>query len=130
MSGSRATRTKVLTFALQLPEAYLDHPWGEDVVKVRGKVFAFMGTSEGSDPGMTVKLGESREQALASPGATPSAYGLGRAGWVTVPFAGAPPVAVLKDWLEESYRLRAPNRLAETLDDEIAPRPSAGKRSR
>ena len=115
MSGSRATRTKVLTFALQLPEAYLDHPWGEDVVKVRGKVFVFLGTADAADPGMSVKLTESREQALAVPGATPTAYGLGRAGWVNVSFAGGPPVAVLKDWVEESYRLRAPKRLVGML---------------
>ena len=115
--GPRATRAKVLAYALRLPEAYLDHPWGEDVVKVHGKVFAFMGTADGADPGMSVKLSESREQALASPGATPAAYRLGRAGWVSVPFAGAPPLDVLEDWVEESYRLRAPKRLAARLDD-------------
>lgn len=125
-SRPRATRAKVLAFALELPEAYLDHPWGEDVVKVRGKVFAFLGTAEGGAPGMSVKLGESREQALASPGAAPTAYGLGRAGWVSVPFAGAPPLGVLQDWVEESYRLRAPKRLVATLDRD-GTEPSPGR---
>jgi predicted DNA-binding protein (MmcQ/YjbR family) len=120
VSRPRATRAKVLQYALKLPEAYLDHPWGEDVVKVRGKVFVFLGTAGGSDPGMSVKLAESREQALAAPGSTPTAYGLGRAGWVNVPFAAAPPVGVLKDWVEESYRLRAPKRLVAMLDGDGA----------
>jgi len=117
LSPRRAVRREVLDHALGLPEAYLDHPWGEDVVKVRGKVFAFMGTEDGDDPGMSVKLDESQDQALASPGAGPTGYGLGRAGWVDVPFAGAPPLPVLQDWIEESYRLRAPKRLVAAIDD-------------
>lgn len=63
-----------------------------------------------------MKLRDSREQALFSPGAEPTGYGLGRAGWVTVPFTDAPPLGVLKDWVEESYRIVAPKRLVATLD--------------
>jgi hypothetical protein len=52
------------------------------------------------------------------PGATPSGYGLGRAGWVTVPFnQTTPPVEVLLDWVEESYRRVAPRRLVKELDE-------------
>jgi predicted DNA-binding protein (MmcQ/YjbR family) len=116
-AGSRALRAKVLAFALTLPEAWLDHPWGEDVVKVGTKVFAFLGTEGSDEPGMSVKLPDSREQALAVPGAEPTGYGLGRAGWVSIPFAGAPPVGVLRDWLEESYRIVAPKRLVSGLDE-------------
>ena len=118
MADHRATRRKILRFALALPEAYEDHPWGEDVAKVAGKVFVFLGA--GQDParlGMTVKLDESLEQALAVPGAAPTGYGLGRAGWVTVPLRDTtPPPAVLLDWVEESYRRVAPRRLAAALD--------------
>ena len=74
------------------------------MAKVGKKVFVFFGTADGDEPGMSVKLRESREQALFSPGAEPTGYGLGRAGWVTVPFRGAPPAAILQDWVEESYR--------------------------
>ena len=116
MSRPRATRTKVLEYALGLPGAHLDHPWGEDVAKVGKKVFAFLGTDDGDDPGMSVKLRESHEQALLSPGAEPTGYGLGDAGWVTIPFAGAPPLPVLRDWVEESYRIVAPKRLVAELD--------------
>jgi predicted DNA-binding protein (MmcQ/YjbR family) len=121
MSRPHATRKKVLEYALELPEAYLDHPWGEDVAKVGKKVFAFLGTEDGDDPGMSVKLQESREQALFSPGAEPTGYGLGDAGWVTIPFAGAPPSAVLCDWVEESYRIVAPKRLVAELDAPRSP---------
>jgi predicted DNA-binding protein (MmcQ/YjbR family) len=117
MSRVRAVRNQVLAFALGLPEAYLDHPWGEDVAKVGKKVFVFLGTDDGEEPGMSVKLPESREQALFSPGAAPTGYGLGRAGWVSVPFRGAPPTGVLQDWVEESYRTIAPKRLVVALEE-------------
>jgi predicted DNA-binding protein (MmcQ/YjbR family) len=113
----RATRRRIHEFALGLPGAYEDHPWGEDVVKVNKKVFAFLGSDEAADPGMTVKLRDSLDQALSVPGIEPSGYGLGRAGWVSISFQDAtPPLAVLKDWVEESYRLVAPRRLVDELD--------------
>jgi predicted DNA-binding protein (MmcQ/YjbR family) len=88
------------------------------VVKVNRKIFVFMGSDIAPpDPTMIVKLAESLEQALMVPGAAPAGYGLGKAGWVTVPFRRTtPPLAVLKDWVEESYRRVAPKRLAAELD--------------
>jgi predicted DNA-binding protein (MmcQ/YjbR family) len=66
---------------------------------------------------MIVKLDESQEQALMVPEAAPAGYGLGKAGWVTVPFRDTtPPLPVLKDWIEESYRRVAPRRLVDELD--------------
>ena len=46
-------------------------------------------------------------------------YGLGEAGWVRVPLAeqGVPAAELLCDWVEESYRVIAPNRLTAELDD-------------
>ena len=112
MAGARE---KVLAFALSLPEAVEEHPWGEDVAKVRGKIFVFAG-STGSRR-MSVKLAESHAHALAIDGAEPTGYGLGKAGWVTVPLR-APGVSldVLRDWVEESYRIVAPKRLVAELD--------------
>ena len=99
-----------------MPGAY-DHPWDEDVAKVGKKIFAFLGSDASPEPAMTVKLCDSHEQALAVPGSAPTGYGLGRAGWVTVPFrATTPPLDVLKDWVEESYRIVAPKRLVAELD--------------
>ena len=110
-------RDKVRDFALSLPEAAEAHPWGEDVAKVRGKVFVFLGT-----PGsrrMTVKLEESHAHALSIDGAERTGYGLGASGWVTVPLrAQGVNVALLRDWIEESYRIVAPRRLLAELDGE------------
>jgi predicted DNA-binding protein (MmcQ/YjbR family) len=64
-----------------------------------------------------VKLAASHEEAMATPGATPSGYGMGKAGWVSIPFHDStPPPEVLERWIVESYRLVAPKRLAAELD--------------
>ena len=108
-------RDKVREFALSLPEATEEHPWGEDVAKVRGKIFVFLG-SPGSRR-MTVKLEESHAHALSIDGAERTGYGLGDSGWVTVPLrAQGVNVALLRDWVEESYRIVAPKRLLAELD--------------
>jgi hypothetical protein len=66
---------------------------------------------------VTVKLPESREFALSFEWTEPTGYGLGKAGWVTVPYrAAGVSVDVLRDWVEESYRIRAPKRLLAELD--------------
>ena len=113
MAGAR---DKVLAFALSLPETAQDQPWEDDVVvKVRGKIFVFAG-SEGSTS-IAIKLAESHAHSLAIESAAPTGYGLGRAGWVTVPLrAPGVSIAVLRDWVEESYRIVAPKRLVAELD--------------
>ena len=113
-----AVRQELLDFALRLPEAYEDHPWGESVAKVNKKVFAFFGTGEGaSRVGFTVKLTDSHDQALSLPCAEPTGYGLARAGWLTIWLdTSPPPTDVCTDWIEESYRLIAPKRLVKLLD--------------
>ena len=119
MVDPRRTHQRVLDFALGLPGAYEDHPWEETVVKVNKKIFVFLGSEESpSWPSVTVKLGASHEEALGVQGAEPTGYGLGRSGWVTVPLSTAkpPPIGVLTDWVEESYRLVAPKRLVAELD--------------
>lgn len=122
MAGPRRIHRGVLEFALALPEAYEDHPWEETVVKVAKKIFVFLGSEESPAwPSMSVKLRESHEQGLAIPGAEPTGYGLGRGGWVTIPFRAAlPPLGVLTDLVEESYRLVAPKRLVSALDRSAA----------
>ena len=50
--------------------------------------------------------------------ALPTSYGLGRAGWVTVPTIGrhAPDEGVLEDWIEESFRTVARKKEIAQLD--------------
>jgi predicted DNA-binding protein (MmcQ/YjbR family) len=106
-------------FALSLPEAAEDFPWGERVAKVGGKVFVFLGTDPAGDSSLSlsVKLPESGEEALSLPFTKPTGYGLGKSGWVTATLGPEekPPVEVLKSWIGESYRAVAPKRLAERV---------------
>ncbi len=118
-AATKPRRTKheaVLEFALSLPGAWEDHPWGEVVVKVGKKIFVFLGMPDTST-GCGVKLPESREAALAVEGAGPSGYGLGKSGWVIVPFGRSPSVGVICDCVEESYRTVAPKKLVKELDE-------------
>ena len=50
MSDPAAVRQRLRSHALGLPEAWEDHPWGETVVKVGKKVFAFLGTDGSAEP--------------------------------------------------------------------------------
>jgi predicted DNA-binding protein (MmcQ/YjbR family) len=112
-------RRRLDEYASGLPGAHIDFPWGERVVKVGSKVFVFLGSDDpSSSPGMSVKLLESHDEAMATPGSKPTGYGLGRAGWVSIPFdrPGRPPDEVLERWILESYRRVAPKRLAAVLD--------------
>jgi predicted DNA-binding protein (MmcQ/YjbR family) len=111
-------RDQVRQFALSLPGAWEDFPWDERVVKVGRKVFVFLGHDDRTGPPlMTVKLVESHGHALAIEGAERTGYGLGRAGWVNVPLdADGVTLDLLRDWVEESYRIVAPKRLAAELD--------------
>lgn len=83
------------------------------------RIFVFLGSADSPTwPAITVKLQDSNAEALGVPGAEATGYGLGKSGWVTVPFATpkAPPFGVLTDWVQESYRLVAPKRLVAELD--------------
>lgn len=107
-------------YGLSLPEAYEDFPWGERVLKVRKKVFAFLG-SEARLADMlsfSVKLPDSGQALLALPFAQPTGYNLGKSGWVSVsctpdqPF----PLELIQEWLRESYRAVAPKKLSRSLE--------------
>ncbi|HUG00110.1 MAG TPA: MmcQ/YjbR family DNA-binding protein [Ilumatobacter sp.] len=113
-------RADVEKFALSLPEAWSDEPWGDSVVKVRKKIFVFLGTVDG-DPAtgaISVKLTDSLDHGRSIPGAAPVGYGLGKHGWTYVPFAGLGETEgdVLFDFVEESYRAVAPKTLVKQLD--------------
>lgn len=109
-------------FALRYPEASEEFPWDERVVKVRGKIFVFLGIFE-KTLRVAVKLPISSEMALTLPFTEPSGYGLGRAGWITAKFDGRrkPPVDLLRGWIDQSYRAVAPKRLVARLDADKKP---------
>lgn len=109
-------------FALSLPEAWPDEPWGDRVVKVGKKIFLFLSGPDAERPVMTAKLPDSREHALSYPEAFPTRYGLGKHGWVTLFVDRVPEEEreLLLDFVEESYRAVATKTLVTRLDAEIA----------
>jgi predicted DNA-binding protein (MmcQ/YjbR family) len=102
--------------ALSFPGSYEEFPWGERVIKVNKKIFAFM-HGDARMLRLTVKLPRSYGAALLAPFAKPTGYNLGRAGWVTASFAAGDqvPYDILRAWIAESYRAIAPRRLSKLL---------------
>ncbi len=113
--------SELKAYALSLPEAVEEHPWGHDAIKVRNKTFVFLSGEQRNDGsfGMSVKLPESAEVVLMMPFTSPTGYGLGKSNWVTAEFeqGGLLPVAMLKAWMTESYRAIAPKKLSIQLEN-------------
>ena len=106
-------------FGLTFPGAHSKAPWPEhDDLAVNDKTFAYLPAAGAERFSHSVKLPYTGEVALDLPFATPTAYGLGRSGWVSFsPGADEiPPIDQLKEWIEESYRAQAPKRLVKELD--------------
>lgn len=104
-------------YALSLPEAYEDHPWGENVAKVGKKVFVFFGLTDADHPfGMTVKLPDSYDAAMSLPWAKNPGYRMDRGHWVWLQPPEDAPLDMLTEWIDESYRAVAPKRLVRSLD--------------
>ena len=114
--GSKAEKL-VREIALAYPEAYEEMPWGHSAIKVRKKSFLFMGTSDGRFS-LSVKLPHSAEAALTLPFTEPTGYGLGKSGWVSASFDArdVPPLPMIREWIEESYRAVAPKKLVAHLE--------------
>jgi predicted DNA-binding protein (MmcQ/YjbR family) len=107
----KAAKTQLLKYALAKPDATLEHPWGENVAKVRGKVFVFFGLETTGDYVMGVKLTNALLYAKSLPYVEAMGYGLGKSGWVTVKAPkGAAPVDMFEEWIDESYANVAPKR--------------------
>lgn len=113
-----AAAEAILRHALSLPGTHEDHPWGEVVAKVKGKVFVFFGRRAEPVLRFSVKLPTSGERWLDQEFAEPSAYGMGPHGWVTFTFDTGNVLAAreLEALVEESYRAVAPKTLLKELD--------------
>lgn len=130
MASSRALAEALRRFGLGLPGTREDHPWGELVLKVKEKVFVFLGRSE-DELRFSVKLPHSGVRLLDHDWAEPTGYGLGKSGWVTIRAEGAHTAAELCLLVEESYRAVAPKTLVKELDGRgqgAPPAPAAVKR--
>lgn len=108
-------------FGLSLPGALEAHPWGELVLKAKGKVFVFLGRP-GDALHFSVKLPRSGERLLDQDWAEPTGYGLGKSGWVTLTVERGNPLSLaeLCALVQESYRAVAPKTLLKELDSRAA----------
>lgn len=111
--GLLAVETQLRAHAMAKPEATEHFPWGERAIKVKGKVFLFM-RADAQQLSLSTKLPQSGSVALLLPFATPTGYGLGKAGWVSAAFGPSDPLPVdmLCSWIDESYQAVAPAKLA------------------
>jgi predicted DNA-binding protein (MmcQ/YjbR family) len=107
--------------ALSYPGTHEDFPWGHRALKVKGKAFLFMG-NDGGGLSLSVKLPHSNAAALMLPFATPTGYGLGKSGWVSAEFPKSekPPMEMLRQWVDESYRAVAPKKLVAQIGGSTA----------
>ncbi|WP_166040113.1 MmcQ/YjbR family DNA-binding protein [Sphingosinicella sp. YJ22] len=116
---SDAILAELRAWGLALPGAHSKAPWPEhDDLAVKDKTFAYL-PKAGQPFSLSVKLPYTGAAVLDLPYATPTGYGLGKSGWVSLAPAedAIPPLDQLKEWVEESYRAQAPRKLVRELDD-------------
>ncbi len=121
-----AEAARLRALALSYPDTFEEHPWGDNVVKVRKKGFVFYGA--GPDRfNISLKLPHSSFVALELPFVEPTHYGMGKYGWVTAKFGPGDPVPfeMLASWLDESYRSVAPKTLVKSLPESGPPQAEA-----
>ena len=113
-AAARRLQDALRAHAFTFPETHEDHPWGEIALKVRGKVFVFLG-ADGDSVGFSVKLPQSADAALSLPFTEPTAYGLGKSGWVSVHVGPRTrvPRELLEAWIDESWAAVAPKTLVK-----------------
>jgi predicted DNA-binding protein (MmcQ/YjbR family) len=80
------------------PGAVLDHPWGDTVFKVGGKIFVYLGGNA-----VTVKpFPEELDLLLGRPGVVRSKY-IGRYGWVTMQIEDDEGLELAKSLIDDTY---------------------------
>ncbi|NOJ83912.1 MmcQ/YjbR family DNA-binding protein, partial [Myxococcus xanthus] len=101
---------------LALPEVTEEFPWGHRTAKVKGKMFAIL-VLDNDGLRVTTKLPESNEAALTLPFTAPTGYGLGKSGWVSSHFkpGSEVPIGLLAQWIHESFRAVAPQKVLKAL---------------
>ena len=105
------------------PGAHLKSPWpGHKDLAVNDKTFAYL-SIEGEPFGISCKLPQSSHMALMLPFCTPTPYGLGKSGWVSASCddSNVPPVEMLQQWIDESYRAQAPKKLLKQMGEGKTP---------
>ena len=114
---------KLRAFAMDYPDTIEDFPWGHNAFKVNKKVFLFLvNDTDKHVLSMSMKLPKSGKIALKNSYASPTEYGMGKHGWVTLRFSpgDAVPAEQITDWIDESFRAIAPKKIVAFLDDDEA----------
>jgi predicted DNA-binding protein (MmcQ/YjbR family) len=87
------------------PDAVEDHPWGETVFKVGGKVFAFLGTPDHGGAGVKVAP-DQIDGLLALPYVERSPY-IGRYGWLAITVTDDDALDLAQELVDASYEIIA-----------------------
>lgn len=108
---------KVRAICAELPETAEVEAWGHPTFRVRNKIFASFGGSEGAwgtgfkcTPELQAALVDSHERY------TVADY-VGRYGWVSMSLKGRVPWKEVRALIRGSYQLVAPKTLARTVED-------------
>jgi len=78
-----------------------DHPWGETVFKIGGKVFAFLGSADHGRVALKVSP-DQIDGLLALPFVQRSPY-IGRYGWLAITIADDDALALAQELVDASY---------------------------
>jgi predicted DNA-binding protein (MmcQ/YjbR family) len=112
------------------PLAVEDHPWGETVFKIGGKVFAFLGLPD--QAGVAVKAAPDEVDGLLLLSFIQRSPYIGRFGWVRVNVANEDALDVALRLIDQSYELigaKAPRKKRATDKSKSGPfaKPKASK---
>jgi predicted DNA-binding protein (MmcQ/YjbR family) len=110
---------------LTLPEAHEVIAWGEPTFRVRNKMFAMFASANnhhgGGRPAVWIKSTPADQKMIlkAAPDAVFKPPYVGPGGWIGVWLDGVADWDTIADFLHDGYRLAAPKRLLESLDNDV-----------
>ena len=120
MTTSRMARLEQIVDRLPESSRVDIEAWGgEPTFRVGGKNFVFT-SPDASSISVKLPLDEAAAVVATDPYASPTGYGLGRHGWVSVSLRGRLSAArwrEVEEWVRTSYSLVAPRRLAKQVLD-------------
>jgi len=105
-------------FAMAFPETSNSPSCVNRSFRARKKGFMFLGEKDTGVLRLMVKLDAGIESANAVAEANPDGWSVKGPGWITGNFTDdeAPPLDVMMEWIDESYRLLAPKTLVGELN--------------
>jgi hypothetical protein len=122
--ATRDPLARLRAICLALPEAHEAEAWGEPTFRVRNKLFAMHASASthhgaGREAVWIAANHVSQDMVLrAKPDRYFSPPYVGPSGWIGVWIDRSPPWGEITELLRDAYRLKAPKRLAATLDDD------------